>query len=220
MKISKLKEILTLEKPYILILGTVSSGKSHIIREIYKYYNYDNKYLASVVISSTEKTEGFYKTFVDKKFVYNEYNINVINNVLKRQTLLINNNNNINYINININTILILENCLSSNGKWIHNDEIKELFYNKSNYLLTSVITFRLALNIPIQIRDSFDYIFILNELLISTHKKIYENYAYKVFDTFEEFRKIYLHIMYDKFFNCMVLDIKNKKYFVYNSHY
>jgi hypothetical protein len=213
-KLSKLKEILTLENPYILIIGTVSSGKSHIIREIYKYYN---NYFASVVISNTEKTEGFYKTFVDKKFIYNAYNTNIINNVLQRQKLLINNNKN---TCISINTLLILENCLSSTGKWIHNDEIKDLFYNKSNYLLTSVITFRFALNIPIEMISCFDYIFILNEILISQHKKIYDVYAYKIFDNFEEFRKIYLDIMYDKFFNCMVLDIKNKKYFVYNSHY
>ncbi len=205
---SKLEEILTKENPYILIIGMINSGKSTIVKKIHEY----NKYPATVVISRKEKLNFFYRDFIDKKYIYNEYDVSIINKVLERQKLLISENK-------NSKTELIIDDSLSVRGSWIHNEDMKELFYNKEHYKLTTIITFTISMGIPIEMRNKFDYVFII-DFHILTSKILYKHYGYLIFNTFEEFDSLLKNLVKNNHYNYLVLDLINKAFFVYNSYY
>ncbi len=202
----KLEEILTKENPYILIIGMINSGKSTIIKKIHEY----NKYPATVVISRNEKLYFFYRNFIDKQYIYNEYNKSIINKVLERQKLL---------ENKNYKTELIIDDSLSVRGNWIHDEEIKELFYNKDKYKLTTIITFNISIGLPEEMRNKFDYIFII-DFHILTSKILYKHYGHIIFNTFEEFDSLLKNLVKQNHYNFLVLDLINKKYFVYNAYF
>jgi hypothetical protein len=207
-KLDKLDNIITIENPYILIIGMINSGKSNIIKQIHKY----NKIISSVAVVNTEMHQSFYKDFIKDKYIYFRYNNSILPRIFERQKLLIKNNK-------EYKTELILDNCMSARGDWIKNEEIKDLFYNKNKHKLTTIISFSFSLGIPVEIRQTFDYIFLLSEHFSSNRKRLFDHYGYYIFSTFEEFNNIFIKITDNNDYNCIVLDMKNKKYFIYNSH-
>jgi hypothetical protein len=207
-KYSTLDNIIKIDNPWVIIIGTISTGKSHVIREL---HNYNKKQvLASVVISPQENTFKFYNNFIDNNYIYEEfYNRSILDRILERQKLLINSNY--------YKTEVIFDCCFSSKCYWPNNNDIKYLFNNKNDHKLTVIMSFRIPHRFPNEIKNKFDYVFILNEYFISTKKKLYELYGSQIFNTYEEFDKI---MCYDvETFDCLVLDMINKKYFIYNSH-
>jgi len=207
-KYSKLDNIIKIENPWFIIIGTISTGKTHIIRELHKYNK--KQTFASVVISPHEKTYKFYNNFIETNYIYEEfYNSSILDRIFERQKLLINNNN--------YKTEVIFDCCFSSRCNWLNNDDIKYLFNNKNNHKLTVVMSFRIPHRFPNEIRNKFDYVFILNECFISTKKILYELYGSQIFNTYEEFNKIMNYDM--NIFDCLILDMLNKTYFIYNSH-
>ncbi len=211
MILSKINDILQIENPYIVIIGMRASGKSLVVRDIINHFN---NYPAKIAISKTERLNTFYSDFIKEKFIYDNYDSNILNRVFERQQLLINNNNTCGYYH----TAVILDDCLSSKGDWIKNEEIINLFENKNTHKLTLIQTMQFSLGIPPIMRSCVDYVFLLNEHFRPNRKRLYEHYGYNVFNTFEEFENVMLEIIKTNHFNCLVLDIKNKKYFIYNS--
>ncbi len=209
MIISRIKDIIKIDSSYILIIGMRASGKSVIVRDIVK--KLDN-YPAKIAISKTEKLNKFYHDFIKDKYIYDNYDSNILNRVFERQKILIDNNT-------NYNTALILDDCMSSRGDWIKNEEIINLFDNKNIYKLKLIMTMQYSMNIPTNMKNCFDYIFLLQEDFRPNRKRLYEHYGYHIFISFEEFENIMLEIIKTNHFNCLVLDIKNKKYFIYNSN-
>ena len=55
-KLDKLDNIITIDNPYILIIGMINSGKSNIIKQIHKY----NKIITSIAIVNTEIHHNYY----------------------------------------------------------------------------------------------------------------------------------------------------------------
>ncbi len=203
----KINDILNTNDNYILIIGMRCSGKSIIVRDILT--NCYNLYPAKVVISNTEKLNRFHEDFIDKKFIYDKYESSILNKVFERQKLLIDNNK-------NHKTVIILDDCLTSRGTWVKNEEIINLFNNKSNHKLTTIFCFQFSLGIPPNMREQFDYVFLVSEDFQPNRKRLYEHYGHYIFDTFEEFDKIYVDITRKENFNCMVLNIRKKEYYEY----
>jgi hypothetical protein len=210
-KLDKLDNIITIENPYILLIGMINSGKSNIIKKIHKYNKINKKIIASVAVVNTEMHNFFYKDFIKDKYIYFRYDNSILPRIFERQKLLIENNK-------EYKTELILDNCMSFRGDWTKNEEIKDLFYNKEKHKLTTILSISFPLGIPVEMRQTFDYIFVLSEHFISHKKRIFEHYGYNIFSTFEEFDSIFIKITDSNDYNCIVLDIKNKKYFIYNS--
>jgi len=214
-KLDKLDNIITIENPYILLIGMINSGKSNIIKKIHKYNKINNKInnniISSVAVVNTEMHNFFYKDFIKDKYIYFRYDNSILPRIFERQKLLIENNK-------EYKTELILDNCMSSRGDWTKNEEIKDLFYNKEKHKLTTILSISFPLGIPVEMRQTFDYIFLLSEHFSSNRKRIFEHYGYNIFSTFEEFDSIFIKIIDNNYYNCLVLDMKNKKYFIYNS--
>ena len=68
--------------PVIVLIGRRDTGKSFLVRDLL-YFHKDIP--IGTVISGTEAGNGFYSSHVPKLFIHDEYNSNLIGNVLRRQ---------------------------------------------------------------------------------------------------------------------------------------
>ena len=73
--------------PVIVLIGRRDTGKSYLVRDLL-YYHQDIP--IGTVISGTEAGNGFYGSLVPKLFIHDEYNTAIIENILKRQKIVIN----------------------------------------------------------------------------------------------------------------------------------
>ena len=71
--------------PVIVLIGRRDTGKSFLVRDLL-YYQQDIP--IGTVISGTEAGNGFYGNMVPKLFIHDEYNTAIIENILKRQKIV------------------------------------------------------------------------------------------------------------------------------------
>ena len=71
--------------PVIVLIGRRDTGKSFLVRDLL-YYHQDIP--IGTVISGTEAGNGFYGKLVPKLFIHDEYNTAIIENILKRQKIV------------------------------------------------------------------------------------------------------------------------------------
>jgi len=170
----------------ILIIGKKYTGKSWLVRDIM----FHKKHIPVGIAISQDK--NFYKSFIPKIFLYNQYNQSILINFIKRQQ---SNNNPCSY--------LIFDDCLYK--KYLQDDiYIKEILFNHHHYHTLSLFTVNSLLEINPEFRYNINYIFILREYNKSELKRIYDHYAY-IFKSFEIFCSIV--DCYTKDFNCLVID-------------
>ena len=72
--------------PVVVFIGRRDTGKSFLVRDLL-YYHQDIP--IGTVIAGTESGNGFYGHHVPKLFIHDEYNTAIIENVLKRQKIVI-----------------------------------------------------------------------------------------------------------------------------------
>ena len=72
--------------PVIVLIGRRDTGKSFLVKDLL-YYHQDIP--IGTVISGTEAGNGFYAKIVPKLFIHEEYNTAIIENILKRQKMVI-----------------------------------------------------------------------------------------------------------------------------------
>ena len=71
--------------PVIVLIGRRDTGKSFLVKDLL-YYHQDIP--IGTVISGTEAGNGFYGKMVPKLFIHDEYNTAIIENILKRQKIV------------------------------------------------------------------------------------------------------------------------------------
>lgn len=171
----------------IVMIGKRDTGKSFLVRDLL-YYHRDIP--IGTVISATESANKFYSHLVPSLFIHDEMNAQVIENVLKRQKLLIKKVNREKALmgssKIDSRAFFILDDCLYDNC-WIRDKNIRYAFMNGRHVKLMLLITMQYPLGIPPNLRTNIDYVFILRENLVSNRRRIYENYA-GMFPNFDVF--------------------------------
>lgn len=176
--------------PVVVLIGRRDTGKSFLVRDLL-YYHQDIP--IGTVISGTEAGNSFYSKHVPKLFIHEEYNMTIIDNILKRQkTVLKQITKDISTYKrstIDGRTFVILDDCLYDSS-WTRDKLMRMLFMNGRHWKIMLVITMQYPLGIPPNLRTNIDYVFILREPYISNRKKIYDNYA-GMFPTFESFCQI-----------------------------
>lgn len=176
--------------PVVVLIGRRDTGKSFLVRDLL-YYHQDIP--IGTVISGTEAGNSFYSKHVPKLFIHEEYNMTIIDNILKRQrTVLKQITKDIatyKKSSIDGRTFVILDDCLYDSS-WTRDKLMRMLFMNGRHWKIMLVITMQYPLGIPPNLRTNIDYVFILREPYISNRKKIYDNYA-GMFPTFESFCQI-----------------------------
>ena len=135
----------------------------------------------------------FMAKMVPKLFIHDEYNTAIIENILKRQKIVVKQikkeNQAYGRSNIDPRTFVILDDCLYDNS-WTKDKINAFAFMNGRHWKIMLIITMQYPLGIPPNLRTNIDYTFILREPYITNRKRIYENYA-GMFPTFESFCQV-----------------------------
>jgi hypothetical protein len=176
--------------PVIVLIGRRDTGKSFLVKDLL-YHQQDIP--IGTVISGTEAGNGYYSKMVPKLFIHDEYNTAIIENILKRQKMVIKQikkeNEAYGRSNIDGRAFVILDDCLYDNS-WARDKLMRLLFMNGRHWKIMLVITMQYPLGVPPNLRTNIDYTFILREPYINNRKRIYENFA-GMFPTFESFCQV-----------------------------
>ena len=168
----------------VVLIGKRDTGKSFLCKDIL-YYHSDIP--VGQVISGTESANQFYGELVPKLFIHDEFNSEIVNNMIKRQKMMIEKKNA--GSSIDPRAFLILDDCLYDN-KWCRETCMRSVFMNGRHFKLLFLLTMQYALGIPPNLRTNIDFIFILRENYVSNRKRLYEHYA-GMFPTFEMFCQV-----------------------------
>ena len=177
--------------PVIVLIGRRDTGKSFLVKDLL-YYHQDIP--VGTVISGTEASNGFYSSIVPKLFIHDEYNSAIIENILKRQKVVLKQIKKEEEAykrrsNIDPRAFVIMDDCLYDNT-WSREKVMRLLFMNGRHWKIMLIITMQYPLGVPPNLRTNIDYTFILREPYIANRKRIYENYAGMV-PTFESFCQV-----------------------------
>ena len=176
--------------PVIVLSGRRDTGKSFLVRDLL-YYHQDIP--IGVVVSGTEEGNSFYASLVPKLFIHNEYNSTIIENILKRQKVVLKQvmkeMETYKKSSIDPRAFVILDDCMYDES-WTRDKLMRYIFFNGRHLKLMLIITMQYPLGIPPSLRTNIDFVFILREPYINNRKRLYENYA-GMFPTFESFCQV-----------------------------
>ena len=168
----------------VVLIGKRDTGKSYLCKDIL-YYHSDIH--VGQVISGTESANQFYGQLVPKLFIHEEFNSEIVNNMIKRQKMMIEKKHAGD--SIDARAFLILDDCLYDN-KWCRDTCMRSVFMNGRHFKLLFLLTMQYELGIPPNLRTNIDFIFILRENYVSNRKRLYDHYA-GMFPTFEMFCQV-----------------------------
>jgi len=161
----------------VVFIGKRNTGKSYCMKDI---LNHHRDIPVGIVVSPTERANGYFEKFIPKMLIYDECEDAVIKKFLDRQ--------------INISTqrkkelkrsgssqidaraFLILDDCLYDK-RWINNINIRSIFMNGRHYKIFFLITMQHALGLPPVLRNNIDYIFLFRNNIIREKQKIYDHF-------------------------------------------
>ncbi len=176
--------------PVIVMIGRRDTGKSFLVKDL--LFHHQDVPLGTV-ISGTEAGNGFYSAMVPKLFIHDQYNTVLIENLLRRQKMVIKQMQKememYKRTTIDPRTFVILDDCLYDAG-WARDTMMRALFMNGRHWKCMLIITMQYPLGIPPNLRTNIDYVFILREPYAVNRKKIWENYA-SMFPTLDSFCSI-----------------------------
>jgi hypothetical protein len=192
----------------VVMIGKRNTGKSFLIKDLL-YYN--NHFQVGTVISGTESANHFYGSMIPKIFIHDEFKQSIIDNVVKRQQMILKNKNSeiskYGDSKIDPKSFLILDDCLYDSS-WTKDKNVRALFMNGRHLKMFFIISMQYPLGIPPNLRTNIDYIFILRENIVANRKRIYDNYA-GMFQTFEIFSQVMDQCTEN--FECLVIDNTTK---------
>ena len=188
----------------IAMIAKRASGKSYLTKEIM----YHKRNLPScLVISKTEKLNKFYGEFVPDSYIFNSFNTSILTKLFRRQGKLNEDNSRRKKQGKKLkddSIMLIMDDCMSSKGSWVKDENVLELFFNGRHHHVSFILTMQFALGIPPEMRSNFDYIFLLAEDFISNRKRLYDHYA-GMFPSFDMFQQVFSDVTEN--YGCMVID-------------
>ena len=168
----------------VVLIGKRDTGKSFLCKDILYHHT---QIPVGQVISGTEAANEFYSKMVPKLFIHEEYNPQIVVNILKRQKMMLEKSKA--NSNLDPRAFLVLDDCLYDNT-WTKDKNVRSLFMNGRHYKILFLITMQYALGIPPNLRTNIDYVFILRENYISNRKRLYDHYA-GMFPNFEMFCQV-----------------------------
>ena len=192
--------------PYstIAMIAKRASGKSYLTREIL-YHKKDIP--TAIVISKTEKLNRFYGEFIPDIYIYSSFDTSVLTRLFNRQNKLSEDNNKRIKNGKKVKddrVMLVMDDCMSSKGTWVKDENILELFFNGRHHHVSFILTMQYSMGIPPEMRSNFDYIFLLAEDFISNRKRLYEHYT-GMFPSFDIFCQVFNEVTAN--YGCMVID-------------
>lgn len=189
--------------PVVVMIGRRDTGKSFLVRDLLFHHK---DVPIGTVISGTEAGNGFYADHVPSLFIHNEYNSVLIENVLRRQKVVLKQMNReielYKKTSIDPRCFCILDDCLYDSS-WTRDKLMRLLFLNGRHWKILLIITLQYPLGVPPILRCNIDYVFILREPSLGNRKRIWENYA-SMFPSLESFCSVFDQTSQN--YECMVI--------------
>ena len=182
------------QNPLILITSPRNTGKTSIVSDIISHLTKKNKYTECVIISPSEKIDGYYNSNHNGT-VYYKYDGDIIQNLVDKIESI--------DIKERSNTLLILDDCMPSKKIWMCDKVLKYIFMNNKSLKLSIVLTMQYPLGITPELRTNFDYIFMGKTYENKIKNICYENY-FGIFESFDLFNLYHNEL------------IKNDKFMIY----
>jgi len=192
--------------PRIAMIAKSGSGKSWVIREIL-YYLSKTRIPCGTVIAPTDKMTKFYDDIIPTTYIHHEYKEEIIPKVLHRQKLIIEKNKEREKDKkkpIDPRAFLVMDDCMSSKHLWLKDPNVLSIFNEGRHFQLTFILAMQYAIGIQPELRNNFDFIFLLGEDTYSSRRKIHEHYA-GIFPKFDLFDQVFSQVTDN--YGCMVLD-------------
>lgn len=186
----------------ICIIAKRGSGKSWLCRDILYHYRYLS---GGVIIAPTDRMSKFYGNFIPDSFVHYEYKTSTIENMLARQSAMID------HMKVkfkegkkfNPRSFIVMDDCLADKKSWAKDPAIAEIFMNGRHYQITYILTMQYPLGISPDLRNNFDYVFLLADDNYDNQRRLHKYYA-GVFPTYKAFREVFTQLTEN--YGCMVL--------------
>ena len=194
----------------VAMIGRRGGGKSYLVKDLL-YYKRDVP--IGTVISASEGSNRFYGgDIMPSLFVHEEYNPEIIANLVKRQKLVTRKMKQqiatYGKSNIDPYAFLIFDDMMYDAPRWVKDVNVKDIFMNGRHFNLMFLITLQFSISIPPSFRSQIDYIFIAKETFISNRKRLYEHYA-GMFPSFEIFCQVMNQCTEN--YECLVIDNTSK---------
>tara|TARA_B100000795_G_scaffold261136_1_gene237624 strand:- start:664 stop:1518 length:855 start_codon:yes stop_codon:yes gene_type:complete len=190
----------------VVFIGKRNTGKSYCMKDI---LSYNRDIPVGVVVSPTEKANGYFEKFIPKMLIYDELDEKLISKYLNRQINITNSRkkemNRHGSSTIDPRSFFILDDCMYN--KTIMSDKnIRCIFMNGRHYKIFLLITMQHGLGLPPDLRSNIDYVFIFRNNIVKEREKIYNHYA-GMFPTFDVFNQVMNQCTEN--FECLVIDNK-----------
>lgn len=153
-------------KPYpvILMVAKRNSGKSCLIKDIMSYRRH---LTAGVVMSGSERANGFYSAWVPPIFIYNEFDREALLRLLRRQERLLKEGK--------AQPVFVIFDDLGFDKKMFNDKVVRELFMNGRHFMITTILSLQYCIDLAPAMRSNVDYVFSLKENLY--REKLFKNF-------------------------------------------
>lgn len=188
----------------VIFIGKRNVGKGYCVRDLL-YHKRDIP--IGTVINPTESANKAYSSIIPPIFIHEEYRPEIIENVLKRQTMIMKKMNKEIQIygrsSIDPRAFLLLDDCLYDKT-WKNDKNIRYIFMNGRHKKVLFLLTMQFVLGISPELRTNVDYIFIFRENIIANRRRLYDAFA-GMFPSFECFSAVMDQCTEN--FECLVID-------------
>ncbi len=171
--------------------------------------SYNRDIPVGVVVSPTERANGYFEKFIPKMLIYDELEEKIVSKFLSRQINITKDRKKElekhGSSTIDPRAFFILDDCMYN--KAVTKDKnIRCIFMNGRHYKIFLLITMQHGLGLPPDLRSNIDYVFIFRNNIVKEREKIYNHYA-GMFPTFDVFNQVMNQCTEN--FECLVIDNK-----------
>ena len=189
LRLSKFDMAMIRDDSVVLCVGRRDASK-YIIKDLLWHKQH---FPIGTVISTSEGANAFYSKFIPTMFIHEEFNTNIIGNVLKRQDAImkqiLKDHETHGTSAVDRRAFVVMDDCMYDD-KWLSDRYIRSLFTNNRYFGLLTILAVQYVMGIPPVLRGQVDYVFISHENQVASRKRIYEQFA-GFFPTFELFCQI-----------------------------
>lgn len=189
----------------VAVVAKRKSGKSFFIRDMLYHFR---DVPVGTVISPTEKCNDFYKEFIPASLIHDEYRDDIIENVLKRQRLVLDKKkHDPEYAQVDPSAFLLLDDCMADT-RWQKAPVMREVFFNGRHFKLLTVLSLQYVMGLTVAFRNQVDWVFLFKESIWANKKRLYENFA-GMFHNQKMFETVLDKITND--YGCLVIYLGSK---------
>ena len=163
----------------LVVVGKPGTGKSTLIKAL--LHSKKHIFPVGVAMSGSEDTNHAYEEIMPSTFIYNSYDEDKLQDIVKRQKLA--------HEHLpNPWAVLILDDC--TDDPRVFNRPVQQALYKKGrHWKMLYILSLQYAMDVKPVIRTNVDGIFILREPILKNRESLYKNYASIIpdFNTFCE---------------------------------